>query len=284
MNPANVSRGRKGINLTDNAIDVATPTVLLERRGHVLVITLNRPAARNAVNAEMCIQVGDALEAADHDPEIRVVVLTGAGDKAFCAGADLKAIMRGEAVIPEGREHWGLAGYVSHPIDKPTIAAVNGPALGGGTELVLASDLAIAANTAVFGLPEVTRGLIAGAGGAFRLSTRLPQVVAMELLLTGDPITAERALELNLINRVVPADQVLDEALALAQRIAENAPLAVQASKRIALGQNSAGDRPGEEPGWAATTAELQTVAFSEDAQEGPRAFAEKRKPVWKGH
>ncbi|PPJ22575.1 enoyl-CoA hydratase [Nocardia nova] len=269
--------------MTNSQTEVAAPAVLVERRGHVLLITLNRPQARNAVNADMCVQVGDALETADSDPEIRAVVLTGAGDKAFCAGADLKAISRGEAVIPKGREHWGLAGYVSHPISKPTIAAVNGPALGGGTELVLASDLAIAADTATFGLPEVTRGLIAGAGGAFRLPTRLPQVVALELLLTGDAISAERALELHLVNRVVPAAQVLEQALDLAQRIADNAPLAVQATKRIALGQSSGGERPDEERGWAATTAELSVVAFSEDAQEGPRAFAEKRKPVWKG-
>lgn len=283
MTPPHGGPEKIGTQVTNSQTEVAAPTVLVERHGHVLLITLNRPQARNALNAEMCVRIGDALEAADRDPEIRAVVLTGAGDKAFCAGADLKAISRGEAVIPEGREHWGLAGYVSHPISKPTIAAVNGPALGGGTELVLASDLAIAADTASFGLPEVTRGLIAGAGGAFRLPTRLPQVVALELLLTGDAISAERALELHLVNRVVPAGQVLEQALDLAHRIADNAPLAVQATKRIALGQSSAGERPGEDRGWAATTAELTAVAYSEDAQEGPRAFAEKRKPVWKG-
>lgn len=269
--------------MTNSHTDVAAPPVLIERRGHVMLITLNRPDARNAVNAEMCLRVGAALEVADQDPDIRVVVLTGAGDKAFCAGADLKAIARGESVIPEGSEHWGLAGYVSHAISKPTIAAVNGPALGGGTELVLASDLVVAADTAVFGLPEVSRGLIAAAGGAFRLADKLAPAVAMELLLTGDPISAQRALEVNLVNRVVPAAQVLDEAMALAEQIAKNAPLAVQATKRIALGQSSTGERPDEQRGWAATTAESAVIFASSDAKEGPQAFAEKRDPEWKG-
>ncbi|TCN53588.1 crotonobetainyl-CoA hydratase [Rhodococcus sp. SMB37] len=255
------------------------PPALVERRGNVLLITLNRPGARNAVNAEMCLVVGDALEEADRDPEIRAVVLTGAGDKAFCAGADLKAITRGERVIPEGREEWGLAGYVGHRISKPTIAAVNGPALGGGTELVLASDLVIAADTAVFGLPEVKRGLIAGAGGAFRLAAKLPPTVAMELLMTGESISAQRALELHLVNRVVPASDVVATALELAGTIAANAPLAVQAHKRIALGQWASD----EASGWEMTSEALPTIASSEDAKEGPRAFAEKRAPVWTG-
>lgn len=261
----------------------AEAPALIERRGHVLLITLNRPQARNAVNAEMCILVGDALAEADKDPDVRAVVLTGAGDKAFCAGADLKAIMRGEAVIPPGREKWGLSGYVGQAISKPTIAAVNGPALGGGTELVLASDLVVAADTAVFGLPEVTRGLIAGAGGAFRLAAKLPPAVAMELLLTGESITAAQALDLHLVNRVVPAADVLDTALALAATIAGNAPLAVAATKRIALAQNESGDRPQEAVGWEMTNAALPAVAGSEDAKEGPRAFAERRAPVWQG-
>ncbi|MDJ0489923.1 crotonase/enoyl-CoA hydratase family protein [Rhodococcus qingshengii] len=268
--------------MSDTTLAAEAPA-LIERRGHVMIITLNRPQARNAVNAEMCIRVGDALEDAEQDPDVRVVVLTGAGDKAFCAGADLKALARGESVIPDGREKWGLAGYVSHAISKPTIAAVNGPALGGGTELVLASDLAVAADSASFGLPEVTRGLIAGAGGAFRLAAALPPTVAMELLLTGDPITAQQALGFHLVNRVVPAADVLSTALELAEKIAGNAPLAVQAHKRIALQQTADGRRPTEEPGWAMTTDALPAIAYSEDAKEGPRAFAEKRVPVWQG-
>ncbi|GAA1970659.1 crotonase/enoyl-CoA hydratase family protein [Nocardioides panacihumi] len=262
---------------------VAPPAALTEVRDGIMVITLNRPEARNAVNEEMCVLVGDALTQAEQDPAVRVVVLTGSGDKAFCAGADLKALSRGERIIPEGREKWGLAGYVGHGISKPTIAAVNGPALGGGTELVLASDLAVAADTATFGLPEVKRGLVAGAGGAFRLIAKLPPTVAMELLLTGEAISASEALNLHLVNRVVPADRVLDAALELAATIAANAPLAVQAHKQIALAQQPDGDRPVEHEGWDQTYRLLPAIARSEDAKEGPRAFAEKRQPVWQG-
>jgi crotonobetainyl-CoA hydratase len=259
------------------------PAALTEVRDGIMLITLNRPEARNAVNEEMCLLVGDALTQAEKDPAVRVVVLTGAGDKAFCAGADLKALSRGERIIPQGREAWGLAGYVGHAISKPTIAAVNGPALGGGTELVLASDLTVAADTASFGLPEVKRGLVAGAGGAFRLIAKLPPTVAMELLLTGEAISAQEALALHLVNRVVPADQVLTTALELAAIIAANAPLAVQAHKQIALGQQPDGERPTERAGWDSTSRLLPAIARSEDAKEGPRAFAEKRQPVWQG-
>lgn len=269
--------------MTTPAETIAAPAALTEVRDGVMVITLNRPEARNAVNEEMCLLVGDALTEAEQDPDVRVVVLTGSGDKAFCAGADLKALSRGERIIPEGREQWGLAGYVGHAISKPTIAAVNGPALGGGTELVLASDLAVAAETATFGLPEVERGLIAGAGGAFRLIAKLPPTVAMELLLTGEAISADRALELHLVNRVVPADEVLHTALELAATIAANAPLAVQAHKQIALHQLPGGERPAERAGWDLTYQLLPAIARSEDAKEGPRAFAEKRAPIWQG-
>ena len=260
----------------------AAQDVLVERRGHVMVITINRPEARNAVNEAVCLGVGDALEEAEHDIDVRAVVLTGAGDRAFCAGADLKAITRGERIIPEGREAWGLAGFVGHYISKPTIAAVNGAALGGGTEIALAADLVVAADTAIFGLPEVQRGLVAGAGGAFRLVQQVPLRAGLEMLLTGDPITAARALQLNLVNKVVPADKVLDEALALAEKIASNAPLSVQASKRIALGYQGA-DRPADAPLWELTRKESESVTGSLDAKEGPRAFAEKRAPVWQG-
>ncbi|MGE9809457.1 enoyl-CoA hydratase-related protein [Janibacter sp. G1551] len=258
--------------------------VLVERRGNVMVITINRPAARNAVNEAVCLGVGNALEEAERDVEVRAVVLTGAGDKAFCAGADLKAITRGERIIPEGEQwqRWGLAGFVGHYLSKPTIVAVNGVAVGGGLEIALAADLVVAAEHAVFGLPEVQRGLVAGAGGAFRITQQLPQRVGLEMLLTGEPITAQRALELNLVNRVVPAEQVLEAALALAERIAANAPLSVQASKRIALGYRGA-TRPADEPLWEHTSTESAAVSGSEDAKEGPRAFAEKRQPVWLG-
>jgi crotonobetainyl-CoA hydratase len=257
-----------------------TTDVLVERAGNIMVITINRPEARNAVNESVCRGVGDALVEAEADPSVRVVVLTGAGDKAFCAGADLKAIAAGERILPVGREHWGLAGWVNHPIGVPTIAAVNGPALGGGTELALASDLVVAAEAATFGLPEVRRGLIAGAGGAFRIVRQLPPRVGMELLLTGSPITAAQALELHLVNRVVPAGQLMDSALELARRIAANAPIAVQASKRIALGLRD-GTRPDEATGWELIESELELVLKSPDSIEGARAFAQKRTPIW---
>ncbi|WP_067650757.1 crotonase/enoyl-CoA hydratase family protein [Nocardia harenae] len=253
---------------------------LVERKGNVLLVTINRPEARNAVNAAVSAAVGGALAEAEADPEIRVVVLTGAGDKSFCAGADLKAIARGEPLFAPGNEHWGFAGFVRHVISKPTIVAVNGTALGGGTELALAADLIVAAESATFGVPEVKRGLLAGAGGVFRLPAQIPQRLAMEMILTGDPISAATAREYGLINQVVPDGTVVEAALALAERIAVNAPLSVQASKRIALGIHS-GERLAENDRWGHSEYEWNELMTSEDAKEGPRAFAEKRPPVW---
>ena len=265
--------------MTDNA----NPAVLVEQRGNVLLITINRPDARNAVNAAVHVGIGEGLERAEADPEIRVVILTGAGDKAFCAGADLVALSRGERIAPQDKAQaaWGFAGFVQHPISKPVIAAVNGFALGGGTELALASDMVIAAETAQFGLPEVKRGLMAAVGGAFRLVQQMPPKIAMEYLMTGEPFTAARAAELGLVNKVVPAEHLLDEAFGLASRIAANAPLSVQASKRIAL-QIIESHRAIEDGFWAQNAAETRSLMQSEDAREGPRAFAEKRAPVWK--
>jgi crotonobetainyl-CoA hydratase len=256
--------------------------VLTERRGHVLLVTLNRPEVRNAVNLAVTLALGDALEQAERDRGIWAVVLTGAGDKAFCAGADLKAVARGENLIPADPERaaWGFAGYVSHHISKPTIAAVNGFALGGGTEISLASDLVVAAETASFGLPEVRRGIFAGAGGLFRLPAQIPKKVAMEMILTGEPITAQRALELGLVNRVAPRDQVVDAALDLAGKITANAPLAVQASKRVANGMSDV-RVPAEAGLWELSRAESLALKRTADAAEGPRAFAEKRTPQW---
>jgi crotonobetainyl-CoA hydratase len=257
--------------------------VLVERRGNVLVITINRPEARNAVNGAVSAGVGDALEQAQADPEVRAIVLTGAGDKSFSAGADLKAISRGENVLHPRRPDWSFAGYANHFIDKPTIAAVNGTAFGGGTELALASDLVVSCESASFGLPEVKRGLIAGAGGAFRIIDQLPRKVGLALLFTGEPITAAVALRWGLINDVVPdgpGNPALDAALALAEQITVNAPLAVQASKRVAYGADE-GVVEGESAGWQRTTEAFARVLASEDAKEGPLAFAEKRQPVW---
>jgi crotonobetainyl-CoA hydratase len=264
-----------------NDADGAQPAVLVEHRGNVLVITINRPEARNAINAAVSIGVGDALEEAQQDPDVRAVVITGAGDKSFCAGADLKAIARRENLYHPDHAEWGFAGYVHHFIDKPTIAAVNGTALGGGTELALASDLVVAHQLAQFGLPEVKRGLIAAAGGVFRIVDQLPRKVAMELLLTGEPMTASDAWEWGLVNQVVKEGSVLDAALAMAARVTVNAPLSVQASKRIAYGVDD-GVITDDEVGWERTVSEMRTLIRSEDATEGPLAFAEKREPVWK--
>lgn len=257
--------------------------VFVEVRGHVMLASITRPEARNAVNAAVHEGIGDALEAAEHDPEIRCVIVTGAGDKAFCAGADLVALSRGEALAPtdEAKRAWGFAGIVTHPISKPVIAAVNGLAFGGGLEIVLACDLAVAVEGAQFGLPEPKRGLFAAAGGVFRLPEQLPRKIAMELILTGDPIDAGRALALGLVNAVVPREQLVDEAFRLAARIAANAPLSVQASKRMAAGIAD-GRVAREEAAWAQNRVETRLVMASEDAREGPKAFAEKRAPMWK--
>jgi crotonobetainyl-CoA hydratase len=260
---------------------VDAPAALIERRGDVLIITINRPEARNAINAAVSIAVGDALDAAQRNPDIWAVVVTGAGDKSFCAGADLKALSRGENIGHPDRPKWGFAGYVRHFIDKPTIAAVNGTALGGGTELALASDLVVAGESARFGLPEVKRGLIAAAGGAFRIVDQLPRKVALQMMFTGEPITSAEALKWGLINDVVPDGTELDAALALAQRITVNAPLAVQASKRVAVGADE-GVITADEPGWSRTMREVVPLMATEDAKEGPLAFAQKRLPVWK--
>nr|WP_246386378.1 enoyl-CoA hydratase-related protein [Novosphingobium hassiacum] len=249
-----------------------------------MIVTINRPQARNAINLAVHMGIGEALEEAQADASVRAIVLTGSGDQAFCAGADLKALARGEPMRPENPDHiaWGFAGYVSHAVSKPTIAAVNGVALGGGTELTLASDLAVASETATFGLPEVKRGLCAGAGGAFRLAQQVSPKVAMEILLTGDPITAHRALELGLVNAVVPGHELLYKALELANRIAINAPLSVQASKRIALGIAD-GRIASDEPFWALSAKETAGLMQSDDTKEGSRAFVEKRAPHWTG-
>jgi crotonobetainyl-CoA hydratase len=261
---------------------VTTAPVLVELRDHVLVVTINRPEVRNAINLEVSNRIGDALEQAETDVDVWALVITGAGDQAFCAGADLKAISRGESIMSDepNRHRRGFAQYVSYPIGKPTIAAVNGFALGGGTEITLASDLAVAADVAQFGLPEVRRGILAAAGGTFRLPRQIPPKVAMEAMLTGDPITAQRALELGLVNRVVPQPDVLDAALELAARICANAPLAVQASKRIAVGIVD-GSVPAEAADWDLSRNETAGVMASRDAVEGPRAFSEKRAPLW---
>ncbi|MDR1999052.1 MAG: enoyl-CoA hydratase/isomerase family protein, partial [Frankiaceae bacterium] len=180
--------------------DPAAP-IRVEIVEHTMVLTLNRPEAMNAVNGAMTKGIGDALEQAKDDPDIWALIITGTG-RAFCAGADLTAVSRGESTSPPGYGKWGWAAYTRHFIPTPTIAAVNGFALGGGTEIALASDLIVALETASFGLPEVKRGIMAAAGGVFRLPRQIPWKIGLEMLYTGEPITAARALELGLVNRV----------------------------------------------------------------------------------
>jgi enoyl-CoA hydratase/carnithine racemase len=245
-------------------------SVLVEHRDGALVITLNRPEAGNALNGAVGEALIAALESAVADAAVRSIVVTGAGEKIFCAGMDLKAFAAGEDVSAVGR-----AFVLLRACPKPVIAAVNGAALAGGFEVMMGADLVVAAEHARFGIPEVKRGLVA-AGGGTRLPTRIPLQVALEMGLTGEPISAARALELGLINRVVPADQVLDTALGLAALINANGPLAVQATKKLMWEEVG--------PDTAARVGEVTRPVFaSQDAKEGARAFAEKRPPQWKG-
>jgi enoyl-CoA hydratase/carnithine racemase len=249
-----------------------------ERRGHVEILTINRPDARNAINGDVSQAMSSALDELDTDDDCWVVILTGSGEKAFSAGMDLKAFASGEGASIMGASG-GFAGITQRDFSKPMIAAVNGAALAGGCEIMLACDMVVAADHATFGLPEVKRGLLAGAGGLLRLPKRLPLAIALELALTGEAIDAERALALGLVNRVVPAARLMDEAMALADLIADNAPLAVRWTKKVVVGAASVG----EDEGWALNAEAVGVVFTSSDAMEGPVAFAEKRKPRWQG-
>jgi enoyl-CoA hydratase len=249
--------------------------VLVERRDGVQIITINRPEARNALDRVVAEGIAAAVDELDGDDELRVGVLTGAGGT-FSAGMDLKGFLRGETPAIEGR---GLCGITQTPPRKPLIGAVEGWALAAGLELLLACDLVVAAETARLGVPEVKRSLVAGAGGALLLPRRVPFVLAMELLLTGEPLAAPRAAEIGLVNRLTAEGAALEGALELAAAIAANGPLAVAATKAIARGS---GDWTLEE-GWARQAGLVAPVAGSEDAREGATAFAEKRRPVWKG-
>jgi enoyl-CoA hydratase/carnithine racemase len=252
--------------------------VLRERRGHVEILTINRPEARNAINGAVSRAMSQIMDELADDAECWVVIVTGSGDKAFSAGMDLKAFSSGEGGDIIGASG-GFAGLTMRDFPKPIIAAVNGSALAGGFEIMLSCDLVVAAEHATFGIPEAKRGLIAGAGGLIRMPKRLPMAVALELAMTGDPIDAERAQSLGLVNKVVPADSLLDEAIALAQRIAANAPLAVRYSKNV---MKRAAEVP-ESEGWKINQEAVGIVFSSADAMEGPIAFAEKRPPNWQG-
>ncbi|WP_062478203.1 enoyl-CoA hydratase-related protein [Variovorax boronicumulans] len=248
--------------------------------GHVALVTIDRPEARNAVNGDVASGLEAAVDATEADDDIRAVVLTGAGREAFCAGADLKEVSAGRGSALR-TERGGFAGFVYRERSKPWIAAVNGKALAGGTELVLACDLVVAVRQAAFGLPEVLRGLIAAAGGLYRLPRAIPPNIALELILTAGQLDAERAHGFGLVNRLVADVEGLREAaLALAAEIARNAPVAVRQSLRVAREANSGLDEAALR---ALTRDAFERVAASEDFKEGPRAFIEKRAPRWSG-
>ena len=254
---------------------MAEEAVLTEADGGVLLITLNRPDARNAVNAALAAGVAAALDRLDADDDLQVAILTGAG-KGFCAGMDLKAFVQGESPHVEGR---GFAGIVQGPPRKPIIAAIEGFAVAGGLEVALACDLIVAARGAKLGIPEAKRSLVAAGGALLRLPQRIPYHLAMEMALTGDPISAERGAEIGLVNRLAEPGEAVAVARELAAAIAANGPLALEASKQILVeaqdwSEDEAWQRQGEISG---------PVFGSEDAREGATAFAEKRAPVWKG-
>jgi len=251
------------------------PLVLTERQGRIGIVKLNRPEARHAMSAGLTDAIASALEEFEADDELWVTVITATGESAFCAGQDLKA------VAPLTTERGGWGGITSREFVKPVIAAVNGFALGGGMEICLACDLVVADEHAEFGLPEVKRGLFAGAGGLQRLPRRIPPALAMELILTGRTISASRALELGLINRVVPRGQCLAGALELAEEICQAAPLSVRYSKYVARAAFSANE---DDAVRSPRGKELRrALVASDDVLEGPRAFTERRAPQWKG-
>ena len=261
--------------MTGTTADVVTLEV---PSPHVAVVTLRRPEARNAINAQIAVSLGGFVSQLEADPDVWVVVLTGAGGQAFSAGADLKEIAGGRIAslfTPAG----GFAGFVAAERSKPWIAAVDGVALAGGCEIALACDMIVASEDAAFGLPEVTRGLIAAAGGVYRLPRALPRALALELIATGARLDAARALSFGLINRVVPKSLTLSSALELAVSIAANAPVAVRESLAIARKTFDMNDAT-----LARMSAEGQVrIMQTEDFREGPRAFIEKRPPRWVG-
>lgn len=251
--------------------------VEFEKKERTAVITLNRPEARNAVNGEVAAGIEAAIDEFESDPDLWVAILAANGPT-FCAGADLKEIAAGNGRSLSTKKG-GFAGLVSRERVKPLIAAINGSALAGGTEIALACDLIVCSDQTDFGLPEVKRSLIAGAGGLFRLPRAIGMAPAMEVILTGDLLTCHKAFNLGMVNKVVPAEQVMSAALDLAERIAINAPLAVQASRRIA----SRAIIDEDDVLLRAGNAEFKEIAKTEDYKEGPKAFIEKRAPQWKG-
>ena len=246
-----------------------------KKSGRVAVITLNRPEARNAVSGELAQALEGAIDKLEADDDVWVGILAGNGP-VFCAGADLKAVASGKANL--GTSRGGFGGFVTLERTKPVIAAVEGPAVAGGCELVLACDLVVASSDAAFGLPEVKRSLVAMAGGTTRLPKRVPQNIAMELALTGDTMNAERAYQHGLVNILCEPGDAINEAMNLAERINTNAPLAVRATRQAI----SQGAMVSDDEGIRIAVELFKPVAASEDAKEGPLAFVEKRLPEWK--
>lgn len=251
--------------------------VEFEKQDRLAVITLNRPEARNAVNGDVAAGMEAALDEYEADDGLWAAILTANGPS-FCAGADLKEIAAGRGHLLSTKKG-GFAGLVQRERSKPLIAAITGSALAGGTEVALACDMIICAEDTVFGLPEVKRSLVAAAGGLFRLPRAIGSAPALEVIMTGDPLPSERAYQLGMVNQVVPADQVMDAARALADRVMANAPLAVQASRRVAVRAFMDEDQDL----WRASGREFGNVAKTEDYKEGPKAFIEKRAPKWQG-
>jgi enoyl-CoA hydratase len=249
--------------------------ILSDQRDGILIITINRPEARNAVNGDVASGIAAALDQLDADDDLRVGIVTGAGGY-FSAGMDLKAFMQGESPYANDR---GFAGITQRAARKPLIAAVEGFALAGGFEIALSCDLIVASREARFGIPEVKRSLVAAGGALLRLPKRIPYHLAMELALTGAPISAQRAMEIGIVNRLVESGSALDSAVELANQIVKNGPLALMASKEIL---QKAVDWD-EAEGWAKQGELSGPVFTSEDAREGATAFAEKREPVWRG-
>jgi enoyl-CoA hydratase/carnithine racemase len=256
---------------------VSDGELVQERHGHVVVLRLNRPEARNALSPSLIRSFGAAVTAAEADPSVRVMVLTGTGDRAFSSGMDLRSFAGGGDMTMDAPEMQTFMRFMEGGASLPVVGAAQGTAVAGGLELLLGCDLVVAAEGARFGLPEVRRGLIPGGGGTL-LGTRIPLALALELVLTGDTIDAARALEIGLVNAVVAPDEVLPAALAMAERIAANGPLAVRAVKeltRLAVSDSSA---------VRARLDHWRNVVFgSADAREGATAFVEKRKPNWQG-
>lgn len=249
-----------------------------KRDDHIAIVTLDRPEKRNAVNAEIAAAMDRLVKLTEADPDIWVVILTSSNDKVFCAGADLAEVSAGN-----GKKLYtgdgGFAGFVYNTRIKPWIAATKGVTVAGGLELCLACDMIVAGDNCSFGVPEAKRSLIAGAGGVTRMPKRIPTAIAIEMIATGDPISAERAYAIGLINRLVPVDQVMDEAIALARAITANSPLAVREGIAVAKQAATLTDEEGQK---VADTA-LARLQTTEDYREGPLAFVEKRPPVWKG-